>query len=116
MGSVYLVIGILIGMYMGGSGDHSLTPVHAHINLLGAVLMLIMGMLYRLQPSLTEGWMGRSHFWLYQLGAVILLTGLYLMVSGKVAEATIGPVLVVAEVAVLLGTLIFVGNLWKRTG
>lgn len=115
-GCVYLVIGILIGMYMGGSGDHSLTPIHAHINLLGAVLMLIFGILYRVLPSLAEDWMGKAHFWLYQIGSLILLIGLYLMVSGKLPEATVGPALLVAEVAVLSGTLIFVGNLWKRTG
>ena len=35
MGACYLLVGVLFGMYMGGSGDHSLAPVHAHINLLG---------------------------------------------------------------------------------
>ena len=29
MGAVYLVVGIVFGAYMGGSGDHTLAPVHA---------------------------------------------------------------------------------------
>ena len=116
MGCVYLVIGILIGIYMGGSGDHSLTPVHAHINLLGAVFMVIFGVLYRLMPGLAQGWMGASHFWLFQLGALILMAGLYLMISGKMAESTVGPILMVAELAVLLGAVIFTANLWKQAG
>ena len=39
---VYLLVGVSLGIYMGASGDHSLHPVHAHINLLGwATLTLI---------------------------------------------------------------------------
>ena len=55
MGAVYLVVGIVFGAYMGGSGDHSLAPVHAHINLLGFTLMTVFGIGYRLIPGLAEG-------------------------------------------------------------
>ena len=55
MGAVYLVVGIVLGAYMGGSGDHSLAPVHAHINLLGFTLMTVFGFGYRLIPGLAEG-------------------------------------------------------------
>ena len=41
----YFVIGIGLGVYMGASGDHSLFPVHAHINLLGWVSMALIGLL-----------------------------------------------------------------------
>ena len=30
MGSLYLLVGIVFGGYMGASGDHSLFPVPAH--------------------------------------------------------------------------------------
>jgi hypothetical protein len=115
IGGVYLVVGILLGGYMGGSGDHSLVSVHAHINLLGFVLMSVFGLIYRVIPGMAQGWPGRAHFWLHQMGALVLLTGLFLMMSGRVAEAQIGPVLGIAEVLVLVGTLIFLGNLWRRS-
>jgi hypothetical protein len=50
MGSVYLIVGILPGSDMGGSGDHSLAPVHADINLLGFALMTAFGPGCRLLP------------------------------------------------------------------
>jgi len=40
MAAIYLVIGILLGIHMGKSHDHTLAPVHAHINLLGWASMV----------------------------------------------------------------------------
>lgn len=114
IGAVYLLIGLLFGMYMGGSGDYDLAPVHAHINLLGFTLMSIFGLIYRVIPALAEGWMARAHLWLHQLGALVLLLGLYLMLSGRLPEATVGPLMPLAEAAVLIGTLIFAANLWRK--
>ncbi|GAB1480261.1 hypothetical protein MASR2M74_28360 [Paracoccaceae bacterium] len=115
IGSLYLLVGIGLGSYMGGSGDHSLSPVHAHINLLGFALMTVFGLAYRLLPGLAEGWMPKAHFWLHQLGALVLLTGLFLMMSGRVAAASIGPIFPVAEVAVLLGAILWAVNLFGKT-
>jgi hypothetical protein len=110
MGALYLLVGILFGMYMGGSGDHTLAPVHAHINLLGFTLMSVFGLAYRVIPALDSGLLAKAHFWLHQLGAFLLLVALFLLMSGKVAEATIGPFMPVTEGLVLLGTLCWVAN------
>lgn len=113
-GCLYLLIGIGMGSYMGGSGDHTLMPVHAHINLLGFTLMTIFGLAYRLIPGLAMGPLALGHFWLHQLGALVLLAALFLMMSGRVAAPTIGPVFPLAELAVLAGTLCFGLNLWRK--
>lgn len=114
IGGLYLLLGITLGSYMGGSGDHSLSPVHAHINLLGFVLMTVFGLGYRLIPALAESGLARVHFWLHQIGAAVLLAGLFAMMSGMIAEESIGPVFPVAEIAVLAGVLCWVVNLIKR--
>ena len=114
MGAVYLVVGIVFGAYMGGSGDHTLAPVHAHINLLGFTLMTVFGIGYRFVPALAEGALPKVHFWLHQLGAFGLLVGLFLMMSGRVAEATIGPVFPVLEGAILLGAVLWLVGILRR--
>jgi hypothetical protein len=114
MGALYLVVGILFGAYMGGSGDHTLAPVHAHINLLGFTLMTIFGLAYRLMPALAEGLLPKLHFWLHQVGSLGLLLGLFMLMTGKVAEATIGPVFPVLEGAILLGAVLWLVNLIRR--
>lgn len=114
MGSVYLLVGILLGMYMGGSGDHTLAPVHAHINLLGFTLMTLFGIAYFVMPALAAATLAKAHFWLHQVGAFVLLIALFLLISGKVPEATIGPVLPFAEGAVFLGILCWAVNVYQN--
>jgi hypothetical protein len=114
MGAVYLLVGIGLGSYMGGSGDHSLAPVHAHINLLGFTLMTVFGIGYLLVPGLAQGALPRVHFWLHQIGALGLLVGLFLLMSGRVDEATIGPVFPVLEGAILLGAVLWLVGVLRR--
>lgn len=113
IGSLYLLVGIGLGSYMGGSGDHTLAPVHAHINLLGFTLMTVFGLAYRLIPGLADSMLAKGHFWLHQIGALVLLVGLFLMMTGRVAEDTIGPMFPVAEIAVLLGAILWAVNLFR---
>lgn len=114
MGAAYLLVGIVLGSYMGGSGDHSLAPVHAHINLLGFTLMTVFGIGYRMIPGLAEGTLPKVHFWLHQIGALGLLVGLFLMMSGRVDGATIGPVFPLLEVAILVGALLWLIGVLRR--
>ena len=51
MGALFIILGVGIGMYMGGSVDHTLVPVHAHVNLLGFVLPLAFGLTYKVFPA-----------------------------------------------------------------
>ena len=114
MGAVYLVVGVGFGMYMGGSGDTSMVPVHAHINLLGFTLMSIFGLAYRLIPGMGEGMLAQAHFWLHQLGALILLVGLYLMLSGNLAESMAKMIFPVAELLVRAGLLCWLASVYRK--
>ena len=114
IGSLYLVLGIGLGMYMGASGDRSLSAVHAHINLLGFALMAIFGLVYRAYPAMAAQRLARVHFWLHLVGGGVLLAMLFLMMSGNISEAAMFPLAPIAEVAVLLGLLCFVFNLWRN--
>lgn len=113
IGSLYLLVGIILGSYMGGSGDHSLAPVHAHINLLGFTLMTLFGVAYRVIPSLAGGILATAHFWLHQIGALVLLVGLFLLMSGMVGEG-IGIIFPIAEVTVFLGIACWAVNVFKN--
>ncbi|MCB2127536.1 MAG: hypothetical protein KDE03_00290 [Rhodobacteraceae bacterium] len=113
IGSLYLVLGIFLGMYMGGSGDHSLAPLHAHINLLGFALMTLFGILYRVIPAMADSVLARVQFWLHQIGAVVLLVMLFLLLSGRITEAAMVPITPLAEFLVLLSVLAYAVNLWR---
>jgi urea transporter len=47
LASITAVIGVSLGFYMGLAQDHTMLPVHAHLNLLGWVSLFLMGLYYR---------------------------------------------------------------------
>ena len=114
MGGLYLLVGIGFGMYMGPSQDFRFAPLHAHINLLGFTLMTLFGIAYRVIPNLAGNTLARAHFWLHQIGALLLLISLFLMLSGTIPEATIGPIMLIFEIAVFVGILCWLTNILRN--
>ena len=112
--SLYIIVGVGIGMYMGGSGDRTLIPVHAHINLLGFVLPMAFGITYHLFPAAGGSSLARAHFWLHQIGALVLLVMLALRLTDKISEAAMFPVAPLAELAVMLGLVAFAVNVYRH--
>lgn len=109
IGAVWLCLCILLGMHMGMRQDFALAPVHAHINLLGFVLMTLFGLSYRLIPGLATSGLARAHFWLHQICTAIVLVGLFLLLTGMMPA--IAPVMALGEVGVLIGILCWLVNL-----
>ena len=114
IGSLYLLVGICFGIYMGATGDHDFAPLHAHINLLGFVLMTVFGLVYRQFPTMAGNMLGKVHFWGHQAGAIVLIFMLYLLFSGSITEAGIAPVAPVAEIAILVSFIAFARNLYQN--
>ena len=112
--SLYIILGVGIGMYMGGSNDHTLLPVHAHINLLGFVLPMAFGITCHLFPAAGQSSLARAHFWLHQIGVLVLLVMLTLFLTDKIGEAGMFPVAPLAELAVMLGLVAFAVNVYRH--
>lgn len=113
-GAVYLIIGIAMGMHMAAGQDFTLAPVHAHINLLGFTLMTLFGIAYRVLPALAGNIFAKVHFWLHQLGALVLLVALFLMMSGMVAMSQAELVLAISSGTVFLGAFAWAINLFRN--
>jgi hypothetical protein len=52
IGLAWLVLGMLLGFYMGATGDNKYLDVHVAILLGGFVVLTFYGVLYRLWPGL----------------------------------------------------------------
>jgi heme/copper-type cytochrome/quinol oxidase subunit 1 len=113
-GCVYLLIGMLFGMYMGGTGDHTFAPLHAHINLLGFVLPAIFAVVYHLFPAMTGGMLAKAHFWLHSIGTLVVLILLFLLFNGTITEAAMVPLAPISEMFIVVGTAIFGWNVFKN--
>ena len=111
---LYLLVGIAIGIHMSASGNHTLAAAHAHINLLGFTLMTLFGLAYRVIPALDGGVLSKAHFWLHQIGALVLLVMLVLLLSGRITEAGMVPLAPIAEFAIWIGIACFGINVLKN--
>ncbi len=114
VGSLYLLVGLVLGTYMGASGNHTLTGVHAHINLLGFVLMSVFGLIYHVFPAMARNGLAKIHFWVHQVSVLVFVAVLYLVISGTVAEKTLALVLPVVTTLIILATVVFVWNLYQN--
>ena len=63
-----LIIGELLGFYMGMMNDNKWRAVHIVIVLVGFVTLAIYGALFRLWPTMTRGVLARAQFWLTVAG------------------------------------------------
>ena len=89
--ALYVAAGMIFGIYMSISQDHSLSPVHAHLNLVGWVTMAIFGIYYHLVPEAAESRLARLHFILATIGLWLIVPGIALAIRGQTeALAAIG--------------------------
>ena len=82
LGTLFALAGMVLGIYMGMSEDHSLIDAHAHNNLIGYVTMIIYGVYYRLVPVASGKLLAVIHFWVALLGAATFGIGLALTLQG----------------------------------
>lgn len=109
---LYFVAGVALGIGMAASHDHSLHPVHAHLNLLGWVSLSLFGLFYRAFPAAAASKLALAHFWIYvpaHLLQMVLLTMLYL------GNQAIEPALGLASGLVGVGMLCFAMVAWQHT-
>ena len=105
--AVFVTLGMLGGIAMSISGDHSLAPAHAHLNLVGWVTMALFGVYYHLVPAAGEAALARVHYWVATAGVVIMVPGIILAVldRGEVLAAT-GSLLTLASMLIFVTTVL----------
>jgi hypothetical protein len=110
--TIYAVIGMALGNYMGASGDHSQMPTHAHLLLLGWVSMAIYGLFYRGLSSEPASKLMVAHKWLAHISLIALTCGLAAMFAGHYA---VEPVVGLASIVTLISMVIFSVIVFKAT-
>jgi putative Mn2+ efflux pump MntP len=108
--AVLLVIaGMIWGIAMGISQDHSTMPAHAHLNLLGWVSLFLFGIYYHLHPAVDGSQLASLQVWIWIAGTIIMTIGVGLVHSGHEIGDPIaaGSSLVVLADTLLFGWLVF---------
>jgi hypothetical protein len=100
----FVVVGMIWGIIMAISEDHSALPAHAHLNLLGWVSLFLFGIYYRLHPSLEDAKIASMQVWAWIIGTIILVVGVGLVHTG---HAVGEPMAAIGSFVVLFGMLLF---------
>ncbi|MBI5049271.1 MAG: cbb3-type cytochrome c oxidase subunit I [Deltaproteobacteria bacterium] len=114
---IYLVIGCPLGILFLLRPDYIfyLRPVHAHINLIGFVSIMIFGVSYHMFPRfagkpLYNVQMGRIQFWFANIGLIGMILSWWLLEAGSaVQKASLLSFAVIEAIAAAL----YIYNSWK---
>jgi len=106
IGLIYAVIGIALGIFMAATHDHGQLVTHAHIMLVGFVVSFIYGLCHKLWLNNITSKLAVAQFYIHQVGAAILVTGLFLLYGNFVELETIDPVLALASITVFVGAIL----------
>lgn len=103
---VYALVGLVLGIYMAATKNHSQLVTHAHVMLLGFVVSFIYGVCLKLWIKNSSSKLAILQFILHQIGTFILLTGLFLLYGQQVSIEELEVALSSSSVAVLLAALL----------
>ena len=106
LSSLMLCAGVAMGIIMAATQDFSLSPVHAHANLLGWASMALFGLTYRAYPHLQTSWAAKFHWVLAAPAAVLFPIGVYFAITYH-SET----VVMFAAFAWAAGVLLFAGQM-----
>jgi hypothetical protein len=107
--AVILLVGMLAGIAMGIEQNFVLAPAHAHLNLIGGVLLFLFGLYYRLVPAAGTSTLAQVQGWLHMSGAIVFPVGVaVVLLKGPSFEAApiAGSLIVVAAMA-LFAVIVF---------
>ena len=102
---VVLLVGMLAGIAMGIQENFTLAPAHAHLNLVGGVLLFLFGLYYRLIPSAGRTMLATVQGWMHIIGAILFPAGIALvLVKGTafIAAPIVGSLVVTAAMALFV--------------
>ena len=99
--------GMIWGLQMAASNDHTMVGAHAHLNLVGWATMALFGLYYRVTPQAARGWLPRVHAALAIPGVLVMVPGIAIATTGgSPGLAIAGSFLTFGSMAVFLFTVV----------
>src|SRR6516164_3126497 len=96
LGLIFLVIGMVFGVWMGITKNFQYLDAHAHWNLVGFVTSTLYGLIHRAYPKLATSRLTWPQCILHVVGVLIFAPGIILaVISNQVIAAAIGGVCII---------------------
>jgi len=101
---IYALVAMFLGITMGIREDFTQASTHAHLNLVGWVSMALYALVYRQYPTAAQSRFAMLHFWIANVGTVLLTVGIYTQMADMPSLAFI---VISGSFITILGMLIF---------
>ena len=82
VGFFYFLLALMQGQIMAYTADYRFFPMHAHMGLIGGVLMVLYGLIYRAFPTMQQDALVKTHFWLANIASPIFFAGIGISIAG----------------------------------
>ncbi len=112
-GLVFAILGMGLGIYMAISKNHVQHVTHADVLLLGLVVSVLYGALYRLWLASASARLATIQTGLHQIGSVLLVAGLLLLYSGAATEDALGPLLGSGSIAIIMAATLMLYQMMR---
>ena len=99
-----VLAGMVWGLQMAITDDHSAFPAHAHLNLLGFVALFLFGIFYRLNPMVESNRLAIPQVWIWIASTVVMAIGVGLVHTGHAAG---DPIAAVGSFAIFADAILF---------
>jgi hypothetical protein len=111
-GGLCVLGGMVWGVLMAASNDHSMMPAHAHLNLMGWATLALMGTFYALSGRSDR--LGWSNYWISTLSVVVSIPALAMLLGGNAAAEKFT---IAGSLLAILGMLTFLASVaahWRQ--
>lgn len=108
------LVGMLFGILMGITQDFALAPAHAHLNLLGFVVMFLSALYYRAFPQAAASRLAPYQAVASVVGAILFPIGIASVLLG--GQDRFEPVVVAGALIVFAGMLLFAVIVFRTAG
>lgn len=110
---LFVIAGMIWGLYMAISQNHATMPAHAHVNLLGWVSLFLFGIFYHLHPAIDATRAARAQVWIWMAGVVIQAFGVARIYTGHASGEVFASI---GSFVVLAAMLLFAWLVYRREG
>lgn len=105
---IWLILGMVLGLYMGTTANNQLLVVHVAMLMSGFVVLAIYGVIYRVWPALKDSPLAKAQFWIAAIAVLGQVIGAYLFAtSGGTQIAVIASSSVLSVIGALLFAWLF---------
>jgi hypothetical protein len=111
-GALCVLGGMVWGVLMAASNDHSMMPAHAHLNLMGWATLALMGTFYALSGRSDR--LGWANYWLSTLSVVVSIPALAMLLGGNAAAEKFAIAGSVLAIVGMLAFLMSVAAHWRQ--